>query len=422
MSDVLLRLKAGGLWVGRAVGKAAVLVVVRDSAGEFERPWKVKLPSEIRDLVMRLQTLPAARGVTVTRESTGTYGAALRQALTAGGLAVRRVRSQATSDDAEIFEGVPSQQDGQDAAMLAELGAIGKSVAWPARAITEETARRKALVPWLTAQQELWQTWLGRLEGLVSKSWPEATSVLSLRSATLVRVLREYGGPRGLTADAQAASKLAKGGRRWMTVPKIAALLTSARTTLGVRMTAAEEESLKPCATAACDAGRAVKETPSELQKLSRGHKVIERLSESVGRVTACVLFVALGDPHEYHCGAAYRKAMGLNLKERSSGKYQGQLKITKRGPSIVRRWLFFSALRLVPQGPVRRWFEAQKKKDKDRGLGGVVAVMRKLALAVQATVTNDEAFQLERLLPGKCLRTKTPDKIDPGNETKSSQ
>ena len=40
---------------------------------------------------------------------------------------------------------------------------------------------------------------------------------------------------------------------------------------------------------------------------------------------TACVLWTSMGDPRKYHAAAAYRKAMGLNLKERSSGTYQGQ-------------------------------------------------------------------------------------------------
>lgn len=398
----LSRLSDGPLWAGVDVGKSEAFVVIRDSTGAFERPWKVKLPGEIRELVSGLQTLQSRRGVRVAMEATGTYGEALRQALTDGKLEVRRVRSQATSDYAEIFDGVPSQHDGKDAAMLAELGAIGKSVAWPSQAITEETARLKAQVQWLTAQQAIWQTWQGRLEGLLAKFWPEATAPLSLQSATLLRVLREYGGPRGLAADEQAAVKLAKWGRHFMTAEKITALLNSARGTLGVRMTAAEEEYVQQCAQAAWAAGQEVQKAEATLKTLSHGHAVIERMAESVGRNTACVLFTLLGDPHDYPCGMAYRKAMGLNLKERSSGKHQGQLKITKRGPSIVRRWLFFSALRLVQRGPIRRWFEAKKTKDKDRGLGGVVAVMRKLALAVHTTVTKDEPFQLERLLPGK--------------------
>jgi transposase len=315
VADVQSRLSAGALWAGVDVGKAEALVMIRDSKGAFERPWKVKLPGEIRELVSRLQSLRSRHEITVAMESTGTYGEALRQALTDAELAVERVRSQATSDYAEIFDGVPSQHDGKDAAMLAELGAIGKSVAWPSRAVSEETALLKAQVQWLTAQQEIWQTWLGRLEGLVSKFWPEATGVVSLQSVTLLRALKEYGGPRGLAADDQAA----------------------------------------------CEAGQAVKKAQKQLQALSRGQAVIERMSESVGRNTACVLFVMLGDPHDYHCGAAYRKALGLNLKERSSGKHQGQLKITKRGPSLVRRWLYFAALRWVQRGPIRRWFEIKK-------------------------------------------------------------
>lgn len=406
VTSVLSRLGAGSLWVGMDIGKSEVFVVVRDSAGLFERPWKVKLPFEIPELVSRLNVLQEQCGVTIVMESTGTYGEALRQSLTDAGLAVRRVRSQATSDYAEIFDGVPSQHDGKDAAMLAELGAIGKSAAWPSKAITEATAELKAQVQWLTAQQSIWQTWQGRLEGLISKYWPEATGVMSLQSVTLLRVLREYGGPRGLASDAKGAQKLALWGRQKVTAPKIATLLSSARDTLGVRMTLAEEAYVRRCAQAAFDAGREMQQARRELTRLASGNSVLERMSESVGACTACVLFATLGNPQDYHCGAAYRKAMGLNLKERSSGQHQGQLKITKRGPSAARRWLFFAALRHAQSGPVRSWFEAKKKKDKDRGLGAVVAIMRKVALAVHATVTRDEPFQLARLLPGKPWKT----------------
>ena len=39
--------------------------------------------------------------------------------------------SKAASDYAEVFDGVPSQHDGKDAAVVAELAAIGKSRPWP---------------------------------------------------------------------------------------------------------------------------------------------------------------------------------------------------------------------------------------------------------------------------------------------------
>ena len=35
---------------------------------------------------------------------------------------------------------------------------------------------------------------------------------------------------------------------------------------------------------------------------------------------------------------------MGLNLTERSSGMYKGKLKISKRGSSAVRYWMYLAA------------------------------------------------------------------------------
>ena len=105
-----------------------------------------------------------------------------------------------------------------------------------------------------------------------------------------------------------------------------------------------------------------------------------------VGWATACVLWVHLGNPANYHCAEAYRKAMGLNLKERSSGRYQGQLKITKRGPGAVRRWLYFAAMRLVKKPDVAEWYEVKKGQRPKGGKRALIAVMRKLALGLYAT------------------------------------
>ena len=70
-------------------------------------------------------------------ESTGTYGDALRARLTAAGLNVQRVGGKAAHDYAEVFDGVPSQHDGKDAAVIAELAAFGKSRPWPYRPPSE---------------------------------------------------------------------------------------------------------------------------------------------------------------------------------------------------------------------------------------------------------------------------------------------
>ena len=120
----------GDVHLGMDIGKGEVFTVIRWSDGTFEPPWKAKNPTEISELVALFQVLAKDRAVTVAMESTGTYGDALRQALSDAGLCVHRVSGKAAHDYAEIFDGVPSKHDGKDAAVVAELSAFGKSWPW----------------------------------------------------------------------------------------------------------------------------------------------------------------------------------------------------------------------------------------------------------------------------------------------------
>src|SRR5207247_7045085 len=134
------------------------------------------------------------------------------------------------------------------------------------------------------------------------------------------------------------------------------------------------------------------------LRGLAEGHAVLQAQGKVVGVPTACVLWTSTGDPRKYHAAGAYRKAMGLNLVERSSGTYQGRLRISKRGNARARHWLYFAALRLVQQCGVRPWYEAKKARDEDDARRVLVAVMRKLAVALYHVGVRDEEFQPRRL------------------------
>ena len=86
-------------------------------------------------------------------ESTGTYGDALRQALTDARLNVHRVSGKATHDYAEIFDNVPSNHDGKDAAIIAELAAMNKSWPWLHEQRNEQDAQMAYWVDWLDAER-----------------------------------------------------------------------------------------------------------------------------------------------------------------------------------------------------------------------------------------------------------------------------
>ena len=408
LEQVLESAPVGDVHVGMDIGKGEIFTVIRWSDRTFERPWKAANPTEIIKLVALLRVLARDRAVTVAMESTGTYGDALRQALSDAGLSVHRVSGKAAHDYAEIFDGVPSKHDGKDAAVVAELSAFGKSWPWAFSPKAGNDAELAYWVDWLDAQQSIAMLWLGRLEGMLARHWPELTSLLALNSPTLLQMLSHYGGPRKARADDKAGDRLARWGGPLLKRKKIATVLDSAFATVGVRQDSRDIQRISQYATMALAAYRETQKSRRKLKDLSQGNASIQRQGKAVGVVTACVLWVTLGDPNNYHCGEAYRKAMGLNLKERSSGKHQGKLKITKRGPSIVRRWLYFAAMRLSQAPDVRRWYEAKKSKDRDRGTGALIGIARKLALALYSVGVYDEPFEEWRLFPGRSLSRKS--------------
>ena len=117
-----------------------------------------------------------------------------------------------------------------------------------------------------------------------------------------------------------------------------------------------------------------------------------------IGKVSAAVLLAAVGAPQDYPDAGSYTKAIGLNLKERSSGKHQGQLKITKRGPSLARFYLYFAALRLIARDPlVKRWYERKTNRPGALKNKTVIALMRKLAKALWY-IARGSSFDAEKL------------------------
>jgi transposase len=391
-------------WVGCDVSKDEVLAVVRWGAGDFERPWRVENPTEVREFVQLLGELGRGRELTVALEPTGTYGDPLRQALSDAGLRVQRVSPKAAHDYAEVFDGVPSQHDGKDAAVVSELAALGKSWEWPYQPRSDDDQELAYWVDWLEANQGTLNNWYGRLESLLARHWPEAGQWVPLNSGTLLRCLQHYGGPARVAADAGASQRLRSWSGSALSEEKLQGLVSSAGATQGVRAGVVEQRRLRDYAEKALYYRGEIAESRRQLRAFSAGNAVLQRQAAAVGVVTACVLWVRLGSPEAYRCGAAYRKAMGLNLKERSSGRWQGRLMISKRGPSQVRRWLYFAVLRLIQHEGIRAWYAQKRAKDQDQAGRALIGVMRKLALALWQVGANAVPFEAWRLFPEGAL------------------
>lgn len=384
--------------VGCDIGKKHILVMLRWGPGDFEKPWRVGNPSDLSRLRELLLQVAQGRTLRIGMEPTGTYGDPLRQLLADAGLAVQRVGTKAAHDYAEVFDSVPSQHDGKDAAVIAELVALRKSREWPFTAGSPWEQEVRYWVERLATEGRQLQVWVGRLEGLLMRYWPELPRPRQrLTSPVLLRVVATWGDPRRLAADPQATEKLRQWSCGKWSPAKIAGVVTAAATSVGVRLGRWSRRLLRQYARRALAAKRRVQQARRELTRLGRGRHGLEAQAQVVGMPTACVLWVYLGDPRGYESAGAYRKAMGLNLAERSSGLYQGQLKISKRGQALLRRLLYFAALRWSQREPVRSWYQS-KKIEHRCGRLGIVAVMRKLALALQPLGRHGGVFAVDQL------------------------
>jgi hypothetical protein len=270
--------------VGIDVGKDDLFLMLRWGAEMFSGPWHAENRTGIRGVVEFLLTLSHGRELIVALEPTGTYGDALRYALTQVRLNVHRVEGKASHAYAEIFDGVPSQHDRKDAAVVAELAAVGKSKPWPYDAESVENQERKCWVQRLEAAQGTMQVGTGRLEGLLARHWPEATQVMQLNSVSLLKTLAHYGGPEELAQDAEATVRLAGWGRSLLTAEKIQALVKTAKETVGVPQGRYDREWVQECAQEILDARRKKQQAKRALKRLGAGNEVLTRLGAAATR------------------------------------------------------------------------------------------------------------------------------------------
>jgi len=401
-----------GTAVGLDVAKSEIVAVVRWPDGSFERPWSIGNPTEIGLLVQRLHVLrEVCDSLVIGLESTGTYSEAIRFGMTKASLEVHRVSGKGVSDYKEIFDGVPSQHDGKDAAMIAELTHFGKGTAWPWTATSETDQAIKHQVLRLNAFGKQSTQWIGRLEGMLARHWPELTGLLKLSRVTLQKMCQHYGSPAALIFDDNARQQLRQWGGSLLSFSKIDAILESARTTAGLPMDVSEIAWLKEIASEVLLANSKIKLCEKKLQELANSHDQMKPYVKSIGAVTLCTIWATVGDPGKYTSSGAFLKALGLNLKELSSGKRNGELAISKRGPSLARKILFFWALRSVKDPAINRWYVSFQKvgcgkrgTSEHRKMKGLIALLRKLCRSLWYCQAHGLAFDYTKVFPGKPL------------------
>lgn len=391
--------------VGVDVGKEKLYLAVRWPDGQTERPVVAEQPGELGALMSFLSQLGGGRKVRVIMEPSGTYGDTFRYACHRAGQAVERVSPVASNRHAEVYDGVPSQHDGKDAGVVAELGALGKCWPWAWSSGRSEDSILAAHAALLDNAQEEISQWRGRLEGKLARHWPEVGGLLALDGTTLLEALIHYGSPQGLAEDPEAAEKLAGWGGRLLREEKIGLVIKSAGSTVGVPPEAGEVYHMREIARNLLASRRRWERHHGGLEQAAEALPAVVTAGAQLGVATMAILHVEAGDPGQYAHGGQYLKALGLNLTERSSGTYHGQLHISKRGHPAARKWLYLAALRVLKAPGIKAWYEAKVARDGGRKGKAIIGVMRKLALGLQHCCRTGEAFDLGKVFQDRSSR-----------------
>jgi transposase len=384
--------------VGVDVAKENQFAALTVGNKEVVETLKWRHPDKTSEFIDLLSSLPCS-SLEVALEPTGSYGDALRYRMLAAGLAVFRVSPKKAHDAKEIYDGVPSSHDAKSAAIVAWLHWEQASEAWPMA--PEGIRELKAATSLLTLHDEHHQQGLNRLEALLARHWPEVTDIIALDSVTLLTVLTKYGGPKGVVrAEVQADRLMVQASRGSLSKEKISKVLNSARSTVGVPQFEEERRILAELAEETLRAQRAKKQANTRVEELAQGMADVKAIGEVVGMLTAAVVVTKVGRPELFFCAHAYEKCSGLNLKIRSSGKYEGHLKITKRGSGQARKYLYLAVLRLIQTDPViRAWYHRKVERNGGKFKNkAIVALMRKLIRALWHVAREGKPFD-SRLL-----------------------
>jgi transposase len=393
----------GKLVVAVDVAKVDMVAALATADRRVLTTIRWKAPTENLAVLAVLRHFRAAEiPVEVVMEPSGTYGDVLRHQLLADGFPVFMINGKRTFDAKELYDGVPSLHDAKSAAIIARLHFDGISRRFSPP--SPERRQLRAAIVIMDLHHQRYLQLVGQLESWLARHWPELPSIIELTSASLMALLARIGGPSDVAAQrAQAAQLLHGQSHGLMTRDNIAAVLDSAASSVGLPLVGLEREALLAIAAEAHRALRAFKAAKTTVEKLSHDTPAAA-LAPVVGKATAAVVLSDVGDSRSYSCTAAYLKAMGLNLKEKSSGTLKGQLKITKRGSSRVRQYLWLAAYRWIQKDPIaNRWYQRKKQRDGGRSSRAAVALMRKLAKALfhvgrGAFFDSSKLFDVHRL------------------------
>jgi transposase len=355
-------------------------------------------------MVLASKTRFQCTAVIIGYESTGPYGEPLIHYLRQRPVTIVQVNPLHTKRMKEINDNSPLKTDRKDPRVIADIIRIGHalSVVVPegdAAYLRRINNARERHVRERTAL-------LNQLQQFVFLIFPEFTRIIkTIFCKTALYILKKY-----MTPAKIGSAKIEKLGeemrRRSMGkfgAEHATALINFAKTTIGIQegldgLVMDIQHALVQLEMVDSLMAELEYEMETTLQRIPCSRKLLS--IKGLGIVTVAGLIGEIGDFTKFTTQAEIAKLAGLDLYEVSSGKRQGQRRISKRGRSLLRKILYYAAMQTIRKNGIMYDYYQRLIGRGMKSMMALVAVSRKLLRIIFAIVRDDTEFKLNHETP----------------------
>ena len=354
----------------------------------LDRLWNMVLASKARF---------QCNEIIIGYESTGPYGEPLIHYLKQKPATIVQVNPLHTKRMREINDNSPLKTDRKDPRVIADVIRIGHSLSvvvpeGDAAYLRRLNNARERHVRERTAL-------LNQLQQFVFLIFPEFTRIIkTIYSKTALYILKKYTTPAKICSvnveklgEEMRRQSMGKFGGEHAT-----ALINYAKTSIGIQeglegLVIDIKHVLVQLEMVDSLIAELEDEMETTLQRIPYSRKLLS--IKGLGIVTVAGLIGEIGDFTKFTTQSEIAKLAGLDLYEVSSGKRQGQRRISKRGRSLLRKILYYASMQTIRKNGIMHDYYQRLIGRGMKSIMALVAVSRKLLRIIFAIVRDDTEF-----------------------------
>lgn len=383
------------------IGKDKSWAIFRAPVGQDSKPFVFTTTREgfgkFSDRLRWYKAHYKAREVVVGFESTGVYADPLIHYLRARGIRLVLVNPVHTKRVKEIRDNSPNKTDKKDPGVIADIIQLGcvLSVIVPKGEAAELRQLIHARERAIGARNAL----LSQLHAFVYKIFPEFNQIFkSFKGKTAQYILKHHTMPEDIAElnTHELISKIRTLSRGRIQQTKVNKLQALARTTVGIKEgIRAVVKEIRHLSAQMNSQELFIKDTEKDISETLKRVPFSARIMsiKGIGTITTAGILGETANFEGMNSSKEIEKLAGLNLFEISSGKHQGQKRISKRGRSLLRKLLYFAALNVIKNdGVFREKYQSYLINGKPKKQA-LIAIGRKLIRVIFALTRNDVNF-----------------------------